>query len=297
MKEKDFDLIEMLRGELDKLASEKELNTFDKIVYIYYRLCQIFNYDERWYTFDDDEKFIQELYDKEVNPHQVDDTTLLCSSFSTVCEDVYNELLDLEDNFLNATVEELYSHCSVLLTLFDCYLVVDPILEAQDFLNAKKGFDLKGLTIDCNSYIDESDFEEKLQLALCKTGYYNHIGYLDYLNMVREELKKIAKANHDEFPNKEMGINYMDYFANAVKVGNLGIFEIDQLLNVEYLTLFGASPSWFGIKRSVINDDEKKESSYLYTIYDSDKKYLVHRVDGKAIIETIDQEKVKTLKK
>ena len=81
-----MNLYEILRTELDEKTYNWKI--LDKLNYVYLRSLQILSHDSRW-DYTNNQLLRNELFDKEVNIFNLDDTRVICSSWARL----YTELV------------------------------------------------------------------------------------------------------------------------------------------------------------------------------------------------------------
>ena len=243
-----FNLYQILKDEIDEKGSNwtsKEITD-----YIYIRLCQIFNYDERWScTLDDD--FRNEIYDKEIDIFNVDTKKVVCSSFSKMFEMLVNVLLMGRDDFDMALTEGDINtgHMNTI-----CYYSdgsskgYDPILSYNDFLNAKKGLPIEGITYSetLSMWKRELRYEE----AMYKIGYKNT--YEDFLRRLKD------------ITDRELEANDLVYFLLSITdIEGLGMAEVNKLLNIECKEMYGRGLKSFGVQLKSEEDNKRIRFHYM----------------------------------
>ena len=259
---------------LNKELIEKGINwtTKEKIDYIYIRLCQIFNYDERW-SYTSSEELRQTIFSKKTDIFKVDTSKVVCSTFSEMFKDFLLYLLSDDENFdfAQANYVKDTNHVYVTATLKDgTYVEYDPILNGNDFLNATKGLPIHGINIDNGLPIWENELEQE--------KIYHNIGYktdyLKYLNLLKEEVKqKDIKA-------KEL----FNYLVKTTNTNNIGMYELNNLFNYISKYIYNKNLNELGI---FLNSEELNNIIRFYYLEGFKSKYKVEEKDGKIKIRKL----------
>ena len=233
-----YNLRGLLKEEIDELRSfwpTKEITD-----YIYVRFCQLFNYDERWF-YAKSEDFRNIIFEKEIDISNVDTSKLICSSFSKALVSALNSLLEGWDNFDKAEVvsDPRILHMSVKVFYKDgTFKIYDPILDWNDFLNAKIGLPIEGI-----SYSDEVSELDRKNRTRCSM---ESIGYTaDYLAVLDE-----LKLSED---SKMLAEDLLDYLIASTDFKGLGMYEINELLNLKCETISGKSLRANGIEYTSVD--------------------------------------------
>ena len=259
---------------LNKELIEKGINwtTKEKMDYIYIRLCQIFNYDERW-SYTSSEELRQAIFSKKTDIYKVNTSKVVCSTFSEIFKDLLLYLLSNDENFdfAQANYVKDTNHVYVTATLKDgTYVEYDPILNGNDFLNATKGLPIHGINIDNKLPIWENELEQE--------KIYHNIGYktdyLKYLNLLKEEVKqKDIKA-------KEL----FNYLVKTTNTNNIGMYELNNLFNYISKYIYNKNLNELGI---FLNSEELNNKMSFYYLEGFESKYKEEEKNGKVILKEL----------
>lgn len=230
----EFDLYSLLFKEL----KEKSANwsSKEKCDFIYIRLCQIFNYDERW-SYTSSGNLRGKIYDKIVYEKAVDTRKLVCSSFSFLFSNLINLLLE-EDNVIafaegNANECHVYTEVSFLDGTIVKYDPISFKIKSNDFMNAKKGLPIKGIHI----LNENADWENEI---IQEKNFYNigyKTNYLDYLKLLKEEVLK----------NNINGEKFLDYLVETTNFDSMGMYEVNNFFNYNTKAVFGKNLNDLGV--------------------------------------------------
>lgn len=263
-----FNLYEIISKEIEQKGSNwtsKEVSD-----YIYIRLCQIFNYDERWY-YTEDVDFKNELYDKEIDIFNVTTRKVVCSSFSKMFEELNNLILWGRPDFDMALIQgdPNTGHMGTTVYYTDgTSKTYDPVLSHNDFLNAKKGMPIEGIFYSqtLSMWERELTYEE----AMYKIGYRNK--YLSFLN----KLKSVAS-------DEVAGFGVLSFLLSVTEIEGLGMVEVNKLLNVECNEMYGKGLKEFGVHLRSKEIDGRIIFNFLI---DGESKYTEEETD-KGVVFTI----------
>ena len=282
----EMNLITTLYNELEKLNQEDSIThsnmiTISKIYYIYKRLCEIFQYDCRWYWAIDDQQLKDTIFDEELDISNIKEPKVVCSSFSKVYAELTDILLSGDENYDITLTNGEYSHCYANTYLKDGTIIkIDPIKDANDLFSVKKGLPMKGIQI-------ESMDEDKTLLeeyALHKINYQNQNLYSQYLQLVRDELLNSKECN----PKKANELFH--YFKDTSNFKDMGLKEVNDLFLLSVFRITYKDAKDLGFKRLVLYDFSKKEVKLLYRIPKSENErenYCLSQEHGKITWEKI----------
>ena len=232
---KKYNLLEMLDDEINKHSS---WSSKEKADYIYIRMCQLFNYDERW-RYTESEKLRGKIFDKMIDVTNVNTSKTVCSGFSNAFADIINMLLSGCKDFDTILTYGEESHMYTSAWFNDIVCTYDPILFTNDFLNAKKNLPILGIKIN-NLDIWEEE--------LVQEDSFKRIGYFDYL------------------------INNLDF-------NNLGIYEANNLLNMQAKAQYQKNFNSLGID---LNYQETNDNGIVFTYsYNNKDRYEVSEDSSK----------------
>ena len=261
---------------LDKELKEKGKNwaTKEKMDYIYIRLCQIFNYDERW-SYTSSEELRQIIFSKKTDIFKVDTSKVVCSTFSEIFKDLLLYLLSDDEyfDFAQANYIKETNHVYVTATLKDgTYVEYDPILKCNDFLNAAKGLPIQGINI--NNGLATWQNELKQEEIYQNIGYKSD--YLEYLKLLKKEV----------FQKKINGKDLFEYLIETTNTNNLGMYEVNNLLNYISKCIYNKNLNEFGI---FLNSEDIDNIIRFYYLDGFVSKYKEEEKNGKVTIEKIKQ--------
>ena len=152
-----------------------------------------------------------------------------------------NSLVEGWDNFEKAEVvsDSRILHMSVKVFYKDgTFKIYDPILDWNDFLNAKIGLPIEGI-----SYSDEDSELDRKNRTRCSM---ESIGYTaDYLAVLDE-----LKLSED---SKMLAEDLLDYLIASTDFKGLGMYEINELLNLKCETISGKSLRANGIEYTSVD--------------------------------------------
>lgn len=248
-----MNLKEILKSKLEN--NYQNLDTIGKIVYIYKKLCEVFQYDCRWYWAIDDQPLQIEIYERKLDIENLEDIKVVCTSFSDIYCNIVNSLLTKEEDYdISLPYGEL-SHCYSITQLMDGTTIeVDPIDGTDDFLNVKKGLPFRGLKI----YTREDDGEYLLEKAMYDINYTKQNLYLKYLHLVRDELIE-EKSN--------ITTNRLfHFFIDTTNFSTLGIKETNDLFLLTVKQTMNQDAKSLKFKRLVLYDNENKKVNLLYQV-------------------------------
>ena len=236
-----MNLYEILRNELDEKSSNWKI--LDKLNYVYLRTLQILSHDSRW-DYSNNQLLRNELFDKEVNIFNLDDTRVICSSWARLYSDLVSCLLSEKEGFDVAFTEgtsEPHMYSRVFL-MDGSTIDYDPLTKTNDFVRAKTNLPLKGIKInnEKGKWSNEIDIEESFK----KIGYK-----IDNINFLKN-LKHILLQ--DNKSSKEI----LDALLKDIDYKDLDLIELNTFLNMQYKRYTGTPLDVLGIKFKP-NEDNK----------------------------------------
>lgn len=282
-----MNLITTLYNELEENYQDDSVpsiaNTVGKIYYVYKRLCEIFQYDCRWYWAIDDQKLKDDIFDQEINIANVEDTKVVCSSFSKVYSELADILLSGDENYDITLTKGEYSHCFASTYLRDGTIIyVDPIKNANDLFSIKKGLPMKGIEIE--SFNEDKNLLE--EYALYKINYQNQNLYSQYLQLVREEL-----LDSKECPTKKVN-ELFHYFKNTSSFKDMGLKEVNDLFLLSVFRVTYQDAKELGFKRLILYDFSNKKVKLLYRVPKNENEvenYCVSQENGNITWKKIEE--------
>ncbi len=211
-----MDLVELLSNEL----KDKHFTEFQKARYIYIRCCEIFSFDARWNYFTlFPEKMIKEIEQHYFNIHHIQDTLVVCHSFSqSILHPLLQELtsLDVECKMGEHSLVQLYNRGDVWEldgTLGDQARAKMGLI-TEGFRMKEKLFPMKDFDLELGfQYTDKKkyaiyewesgyDFMNKvgniIQSSKCKYHYSDVVFLYNYMTyLMRQDSKTMLdKDNH-----------------------------------------------------------------------------------------------------
>ena len=265
-----YNLYELIKTELDTKAINWTAK--EKIDYIYIRMCQIFNYDERW-NYSTDSKLKDDIYDYNINIFNVDITKLVCSTFSKAFSDLVNIFLMDSKNFDMALTEGNINdgHMYTMILYRDgSSSIYDPINTYNDFLNAKVGNKLQGIKM----YKNLEDWENDL----IQESIYRKIDYIiDFSN-------KIKTIGSNGIFSDLYGKSLLDKMINTIDISDLGIHEVNNLFNLYSNLLFQRNLRRMGV---FLRYDSSENGSRFFYNADGEDKYLEEEIAGQVVFTKI----------
>ena len=261
-----MNLYEILRTELDEKAYNWKI--LDKLNYVYLRSLQILSYDSRW-EYTNNQLLRNELFDKEVNIFNLDDTRVICSSWARLYTDLVSCLFSEKEGFdVTFTEGTRDPHMYSRVFLMDGSTIdYDPLTKTNDFVRAKTNLPLKGIRINNNQskWSNEIDIEESFK----KIGYeIDDVGFLKNLKHVL--LQKNVSS-------KEV----LDALLKDIDYEKLDLIELNTFLNMQYKKYTGTPLDVLGIKFK-----PNEESIVIIKINDEDI-YQEEEVNQKVNIRKI----------
>lgn len=285
-----MNLCEILRTELEKKG--KDWSLLERALYIYFRTCQCFNYDETYYG--------GNMYTigRRFDMTKIDDYKLVCSTWSYLYKDLADALLGGDEAYERTVIlsEDEHNYINILTNNNET-LLLDPVSTSDDFLVASRGFDFgvgpgKGIM-----YIEDgiiNDEKAKMMLGKVIDGY--SCNYLDYLKLVKEELKQ--KYHTDELStlgSEELNEIFV-YILATSNFRDLGIMEANRLIHKSLIELFGISGCSSKFSAEKCYGDVLRNSYYDLTVPKNDDENEVYRLtrDGS---RNVGYKRVRTCKK
>jgi len=257
---KKYNLLEMLDDEINKHSS---WSSKEKADYIYIRMCQLFNYDERW-RYTESEKLRGKIFDKMIDVTNVNTSKTVCSGFSNAFADIINILLSGCKDFDTILTYGEESHMYTSAWFNDIVCTYDPILFTNDFLNAKKSLPILGIKIN-NLDIWEEE--------LVQEDSFKRIGYSKSGVEKLKNIRKKANINSDSYES------FFDYLINNLDFNNLGIYEANNLLNMQAKAQYQKNFNSLGID---LNYQETNDNGIVFTYsYNNKDRYEVSEDSGK----------------
>lgn len=285
-----MNLYEILRTELEKKG--KDWSLLERALYIYFRTCQCFNYDETYYG--------GNMYTigRRFDMTKIDDYKLVCSTWSYLYKDLADALLGGDEAYERTVILTYDGHNYInILTNNNETLLLDPVSTSDDFLVASRGFDFgvgpgKGIMYFEDGIIN--DEKAKMMLGKVIDGY--SCNYLDYLKLVKEELKQ--KYHTDELStlgSEELNEIFV-YILATSNFRDLGIMEANMLIHKSLIELFGISGCSSNFSVEKCYGDVLRNSYYDLTVPKNDDENEVYRLtrDGS---RNVGYKRVKTCKK
>ena len=255
-----YNLYDILRQELNTFGTNWTAK--EKVDYIYIRMCQKFNFDERW-RYSNNKLLHDAIFDRELDITNIDLSKTVCNGFSRAFCDMLNILLADCDDFDMALTHGKLGHVYTYVYFKDFHCVYDSILPISDFMNVKLNLPLNGIRF-VNG--DEWDLEILQRRGLRKIGY-------DTSGI--ENLRRISNLIRNEQSNTKI----LDLLVENVDFKDLGMIEANKYLNICSLKANDKKLKELGIKRSATESSDG-EISFIYSI-DGDEKYLEKEEQGK----------------
>ena len=257
----EYNLLEILDDEINKYGSN--WTSKEKADYIYIRMCQLFNYDERW-RYTKNIELRNKIFDKYLDITKVDTKKLVCSSFTNAFADVVNTLLVGNKDFdcVLTYGEESHMYSGAFLSGTIC--TYDPIFFTDDFLNSKKNLPIKGIKIN-----NMDDWKEEIVQAKSfrKIGYSNN------------GLKKLKNIRENALNNSSNNEEFFDYLIKNLDFSDLGIYESNNLLNMQAKIQYNKNFNNLGIN---FDHFETSDNEIIYTYsYNNKDRYEMHEDKGK----------------
>lgn len=258
---KKYNLLEMLDDEINKYSS---WSSKEKADYIYIRMCQLFNYDERW-RYTSSKKLRDKIFDKMIDVTKVNTSKTVCSGFSNAFADIINILLSGYKDFDTILTYGEESHMYTSAWFNDIICTYDPIFfTTNDFLNAKKNLPILGIKIN-----NLDDWEEEL----VQEESFEIIGYSTTGIEKLKNIRKKAYINSDSYES------FFDYLINNLDFSDLGIYEVNNLLNMQAKAQYQKNFNRLGIE---FNHQETNDNEIIFTYsYDNKDRYEVREDSGK----------------
>lgn len=247
-----MNIYEIIKKELDEKSNT--WNILDKLNYIYLRTLQLLSHDSRS-KYSNNPNIVEELFEKEVNIFNLEDTRVVCSSWSKVYTDLVNCLLSCDNNFdISFTEGTPEPHMYSRVFLADGTTVdYDPLTKTNDFVRAKKQLPLKGIRI--NNHNDEWLNETELENSFIRIGY--EINKKWYLKELKEVLSK------ENVKSKEI----LDILLKEIDYSDLDLLELNTFLNMQYKKHTGTSLESIGVKFKHTGENQVTITSNNENIY------------------------------
>lgn len=286
----EMNLYEILRTELEKKG--KDWSLIEKALYIYFRTCQCFNYDETYYGGN------RYTADRKFDMTKINDYKLVCTTWSYLYKDLVEALLSTDENYKKTAVlfEDVHSYINVITKNGET-LLLDPVSPGGDFLAASRGFDFEfGLGKGIIYFEDNNINDEKTKEMLDKViGGYT-CNYLDYLKVLEVELKQKYHTNNlNTLTNEELNEVFV-YLLTTANFKDLGIIEANELIYKSLLYLLNCSLSSKGFSKDEYNGNLSTNAFYDLTVPKNDTENEVYRLTRKGSRD-IAYKKVKTYNK
>ncbi len=245
-----YDLLELLGDELEEKG--QEWSTKEKCDYIYIRMCQLFNFDERW-AYTSNNELMNKIFDKKFDITEIDSRKTVCNGFSNAFCDTVSFLPDLFEDFEDIELLGNLGHVYSMINFKkEGLYYYDPIGQTNDFLNVKKNFPIEGI-IYCGPDVDDAE--------ICQMRSYKKIRYST------EGLDKLRRVS-----SRLQGIFYSadEYFNELLRLSDftgLGMYEVNNLLNMQTKNAFGLNLNEYDIRLAKL-EDESGNISFLYYVGD-----------------------------
>lgn len=228
-----MNLYEILRNELDEKSSNWKI--LDKLNYVYLRTLQILSQDSRW-NYSDNQLLKNELFDKRENVFNINDTRVICSSWSRIYSELVSCLFTESEGFdvaFTKGTSEPHMYSRVFL-IDGSTIDYDPLNKTNDFVRAKTNLPLKGIRINNNQskWSNEIDIEESFK----KIGYE-----IDNVNFLKNLKHVLLQEN---VSSKEV----LDALLKDIDYSKLNLIELNTFLNMQYKKHTGTPLDVLGIK-------------------------------------------------
>ena len=259
----------------EQVVKNEEYNIIDKIVVIYTKLCEQFNYDVTWLwaAQQKDHKRMAEVLNKDISILKVEDEVIACGGFASAYKRLADMLLSDDENYIETNIIMTNKHRYAKTMLEDDIAVeLDPFDNetASDILNIKKGLTPCGITIIDNKSHDEEKEDIIKQQALKSIKNNNNL-YLQYLHLLKEELLENKKTTYEIF----------NYFKDTTNVSSLGLKEVNDLFALTMNKVTNKTQKELNIGRLILFNPEKEEIKFLYSIPNKNNKehYCLEKQD------------------
>lgn len=267
-----INLYEILKKELEKKG--KDWSLIEKALYIYFRICQYFNYDETYYG--NNRYTVSRRFDMT----KIDDYKLVCTTWSYLYKDLADALLKEEKDYKATSVlkEDEHQYINVITNNKET-LLLDPVSPGGDFLAASRGFELGvGLNKGIMYFENNNRNDKRAKEMLDKVIVTYSCNYLDYLKLLKEEL--INKYNTNNLSSLN-GQELNEIFVHILTTSNfkdLGIIEANELIYKSLLYLFDCNLSSKGFSKDRHDGGTLTNSFYDLTVPKNDTEYEVYRL-------------------
>lgn len=270
-----INLYEILKRELEEKG--KSWCLLEKVLYVYKRTCQYFNYDETYYGgngYTETRRF---------DMTNIKEFNLVCTTWSYLFKDLADALFKDDKDYSKTIVLKEDDHKFVnVLTKNNETLLLDPVSPGGDFLAASRGFDFgvglgKGIIYFENSgYKSKNDIKIKNMLNRVSKDY--SCNYLDYLKLVKEEIKKKYNTNKiSDLTYEELNEIFL-YVLTTSNFKDLGIMEANDLIYGSLLELFDFYPGSKRFRKDKNNGSISTNAFYDLHVPKNEEENEVYRL-------------------
>lgn len=258
-------------------------STISKIYFIYVRLCELFQYDSRWYWAIGEEKLKEEIFNKEIDITNITSNKVVCSSFSKMFCELADLLLSNDENYDMSLLQGELAHCFVITYLKDNTVIkIDPLGRTNDFLNIKKGLPIQGIKID-SLYEDTTYLEER---ALRDIGYRNDALYLQFLEKTRKEMREQDSYKLDP------SLTLFEWFRTMTNFKSMGLNEANGLFLLTVSKIAQTSAQNLKFKRLALYEPSIDDVKLIYKVpstIEEDSNYCMRLNQGNIEIKKIEE--------
>lgn len=277
-----------LYNKIKKELEEKHYNdTITKIVLIYIRMCEMFQYDDRWRYAEKthNKEILDELFNQKMDIYNIKTLKTVCHGFARAYCQLANELLSFDQNYEGSLTKGSISHEFAETYLRDGTIIeIDPFSSPtaiSDLLNIKKELTPRGISISNSpEYNDEYREEQALHLI----NYKNNNLYIKYLQLLKQELLKGKRAT----PEKTKELFY--FFKDTSNFTDIGIKEVQELFYLTITETTNCVPSELNVYKKELYNPITQKVNYLYQIpidSENDEYFTLEEKAGNIIWEQV----------
>lgn len=278
-------------AQLDHELADKDWTMDEKSRYLYFRSCEIFSYDPRYFLCESSLK--NEIYEQKINIEDLDSTWVVCSSYARYIYSILlKELLDR-----NCYVTGIGHEYVVMENSRGLEIVADGTY-GYDFTRVKMGLSTYGYHPFCGNvnafnhevektdkklgYLKE-DYEEKRIQAISRNIERKQMTADDFLLYRMQVTKNIFDTyqNIDQFSDLEHCIHYLQEHLlhdDYKKVQEVPLFQVANNGEWEFMTIFPVQLEQDKIYYALL----KENNQYHYQkILESDAVHYTQNMEGK----------------